>query len=364
MMSVILSREFAVLVLITMISTGLRDRLHAEEQISHAVGFNVTVCPGDSDTIVTVPFHRPPTARGAVTGTPQVNEIADTATLRVAGTPNFDPEQFTAEAHYLLFVGASGRAGWSYRITDHDAESLTIDLGGDDLAEVGEDDSFQVIPYWTLSTLFPRINQTIHRSSGFLVSGRRTEILFFDRETVDMNLAPSRKFFQTITGWREVASGFPQADDVIVAPGLSFVIRHAANSGDTRYVAHQWVDAEDRAYSLETDATRVRDHHLGLTRPVPIRLGDLDLVPPFFAESASTDPGDRADELHVYDNTVAAVNRQASAVYFRLADEWVRDEAGFPMADDDEIDAGAGLMIRKAPTVSGGKLVWINAPRY
>lgn len=331
---------------------------------SEVFGYSITDCPEGSDSIVSAPFVRAPAWRGATGGLPRWSVDGDTAEIIAAGNPNFHPGQFSDEPHYLTFTSASSRSGWSYRIAENDPASVTIDLAGDDLAGVAEGDTFEVIPFWTLGTLFPDGNETIHESSGLLVSERGTEILFFDRDTANVNLAPSRKFFQTDAGWREVAPGFPAADEVIIPPGSSFVIRHPAGAGGTRFVASQWVEEGKQAYVLETDTTGARDHHLGSARPVPVKVGELDLEPPAFAESASTDPGDRADELHVYDNTVAAVNRQASTIYFRVSGQWFRDEAGFPVGNDDEIAAGAGLMIRKAPTATGGKVVWMNTPRY
>ncbi len=334
----------------------------ADEIVTAVVGFNVTDCPAGSDTIVSVPFHRPVSGIGTLTGVPQIE--GDSATVMVAGSPEFADGRFTMEPHFLRFTGGSARAGWHYLVSSHGLQSLVIDLGGDDLAGVADGDAFELVPYWTLASLFPTGNETIHESTGLLLNERATEVFFFDRESVALNLAPNRKFFRIDIGWREVAPGFPDADHVVVTPGTSFVIRHPAVAQPTRFTAHQWVETGNQAYVLATDALRARDHHLGSARPVPVKLADLDLEPPVFVESASTDPGDRADELHVFDNTLAAVNRQAAAVYFRAGGQWVRDESGYPASDNVEIDAGVGLMIRKAPTAGGTPVIWVNTPRY
>lgn len=357
-----LPNTFAILVMTAGSALGLHGSSFAQVVTTDAVGFNVTDCPSGSDTILSVPFHQATALFGKVSGTPQVS--GDEATVNVAGSPDFTPGQFTNPVHYLRFSSGSTRSGWGYRVISHDANSVNIDLDGDDLSGVVDGDSFEVIPYWTLANLFSNGNETIHKSSGLLLNQRETEIFFFDRESATLNLAPTRKFFQTDSGWREVARGFPDADDVVVPPGASFVIRHPEGGQATRFIAQQWVNDDDQAYVLATDVAKTRDHHLGSARPVPVRLGDLDLEPPVFLESASNDSGDRADELHVFDNTVAALNRRASAIYFRVNGQWVLDDAGFPPSNDVEIDAGVGLMIRKAPTADGESLVWVNTPRY
>ena len=47
--------------------------------------------------------------------------------------------------------------------------AITIDLEGDDLAGVVSDDTFQVIPFWTLGTLFPQGSQNTVHHVGNLV---------------------------------------------------------------------------------------------------------------------------------------------------------------------------------------------------
>ncbi|MCB1231390.1 MAG: TIGR02597 family protein [Verrucomicrobiae bacterium] len=340
----------------------LGNATDADEVSTRIFGYNVIDCRGGSDTIVSVPFHLRAAFAGSVEGTPAVNGTR--ASVVVEGAPGFEIDQFSDEPHYLQITGDSARAGWFFRIVSNQSDSLEIDLADLNLAGVQSGDTFEVIPCWTLGNLFPSTNATIYKSFGLLLNRRRTEILFFDHDSANIDLAPNRKFFQSSTGWHEVAPGFPSAEDVVILPGSSFVIRHPPGFATTRFVAQKWADSEDRPYVLQSDETEWRDNHLGSQRPVPVKLSDLDLGPPAFVESPSTAPEERADELHLFDNSTAAINRHASSTYFRVAGHWHRDTAGFPLADDDEVSAGTGMMIRKAPNSGAVHTVWINTPRY
>lgn len=267
----------------------LQNQAGAQSFVSETAGYNVTTCVAGSDTIVSAPFRRQVVFRGTLASDPVGADSS--ATLTLEDSPAFSGKDFVTEAHYLGFTGTSAGAGWQFRVISQGALTLGIDLTSGDLAGVAAGDSFEVIPYWTLDSLFPAGSETVHESPGLLVSERGTEILFFDRDSASIHLAPNRKFFRTAGGWKEAVRGFPDAGGEVVPAGASFVIRHPAGVADTRFVSRQWVDPGAKAYSLKTSVEGPRDNHLGSVRPIPVKLQDLDLEPPAFVESASTDPG-------------------------------------------------------------------------
>ncbi|MFZ4766988.1 MAG: TIGR02597 family protein, partial [Roseimicrobium sp.] len=98
--------------------------------------------------------------------------------------------------------------------------------------------------------------------------------------------------------------------------------------------------------------------------PVPVKLKDLDLISSgAFLASANTVAGQRRDELLIYDNSSATVNRAPSATYFYATSDskWHHAAAGFPIADDVEISPSSGLLIRKYQSGSGATAVWTHA---
>lgn len=345
-----------VVCVVALAESGVR----AESFVTQAVGYFSTTCRSGSDTIVSAPFRRAVVFRGTLDSEPAL--AGGIATL----TPAALNGDFTSHLHYLVFRAGSSAEGRHFPVVAQIGGTLGIDLGDLESPGLTTGDEFDVIPYWTLDTLFPADSATIHESVGLLLHDRGTEILFFDTDSAAINLAPSRKFFRTSTGWKEVARGFPDAGAVVIPPGTSFVIRHPASAGDTTFVAHQHVDEEVKTYPLLTSTQGRRDNHLASVRPLPTRLRELDLEAPAFLASASTATQNRGDELHVFDSVEAAVNRRASAVYFRVAGQWVKDDETetFPNADEVQISPGAGLMIRKAATADGAATVWVNTPRY
>ena len=99
-------------------------------------------------------------------------------------------------------------------------------------------------------------------------------------------------------------------------------------------------------------------------RPIPVKLSDLGLGAAF-DESVDNTEGNRADELLVFDNLQAAVNKAPSKIYFRAGGEWRLDDGStYPSADNDEVLPSTGLVVRKAAGASDDTLRWLNTPTY
>ncbi|MDF1862616.1 MAG: TIGR02597 family protein [Verrucomicrobiales bacterium] len=354
-------RHFAVLNCALISWVGLANPV-AAEVLSSAVGHNTIVCAGGSDTVVSVPFHRPPGIRSAVAGNPVVS--ASSATISYQAERILSEGELSDEPHYLRFTSGT-RSGRSYSVSSHGPDSITIEVGDDDLAGVTSDDSFQVIPYWTLASLFPKETQsTIHVSGGKLAPTRKSRVLFFDEVSQGFGLAPDQVYFLTAEGWFRSDRGFPAADDAIIPPGKAFVVRHQADDLDTVFTPRHEVFRGDHSIALRTHSTGRQDNSAALVRPVPVKLSDLDLSSSF-SDSASTSAGNRSDELLLYDNLTAGFNKPPATTYFKVAGQWHRDDgSSYPVADDDIISPATGILIRKTNNPSGAIFHWLNTPRY
>jgi uncharacterized protein (TIGR02597 family) len=86
------------------------------------------------------------------------------------------------------------------------------------------------------------------------------------------------------------------------------------------------------------------------------------------AFTASNPSGPRTgDELLVFDNTAAVINKSASAIYFYRNGAWRK--VGAANATDDfgstiVFGPTGGVIIRKATTVAGSSTNWSNTPTY
>ncbi|MCB1090765.1 MAG: TIGR02597 family protein [Verrucomicrobiae bacterium] len=338
--------------------------LQAEDNgVSAIIGLTRNLCKAGSDTLIGVPFERNAIGGGSLAAPPKLTGLS--ASFR-ANIPAGELPAFENRLHYLRFVGPGGAAGSWHPILSHSDSTVTIEANGSNLADLDTGDTFEIIPYWTLDSLFdPGVQETIHVSAGSLPNVRSTEVLITDLTGEGINLAPDHIYFLTGSGWRQATTGFPSAGSQVILPGQVIVIRHPVGVADTYFVARQRVNLGDLRMALRTSVRGSQDNLVSLARPTEIKLSELDLTAETFLDSASTDSGDRVDELLLFDNLAAAFNKSPSVTFFRVAGTWRRDDgATFPVADDDLIPIAAAIVIRKAATEDGQPLIWINSPRY
>lgn len=326
------------------------------------IGFNTVTCLPNSDTYCSVPFAQSWDFQGLVSGTPTVT--GGTATLTPQSAVTWTTDQYASLYYVRMLTGT--KAGMYFQITTNATGSVTVDLAGGDLAGVANGDSFAISKFWTLATLFPPATQTtIIASTNTLGSGRRTELLIPDLFSSGTNLAPTRKFFINAGVWKEATTGFPVSDNFILVPDSYFIVRHnnVNITVATTFTASGIVELNPVSMPLATLSSGKQDNPTTTGRPVPVRLADLDLInTASFVGSAGTLGNQRRDELFVYDNSSAIVNRSPSASYFynTATSNWRQATTGFPVADDVLIDPGVGILIRKYQTASGTSAVWTH----
>ncbi len=340
------------------------SRAEAADAYSPVYGFLKFDCSAASDTVVSVPFHPVPRWAGRLSGIP-LPEGTDRVRLALANSPSFAANELTTRPHFLLVRDTSGPTGRHFDIVAHSTNHIDIAAEVADLDGLLSNGLVSVIPAWTLDSLFPPASQTtFHPSTGPLASKRGSELLFFDNTTAGTSLAPSRRFYVTSSGWFEVGSYAP-ADNVALSPGQAFLVRHPEVADATEFIPHQQVYGGPVTLPVRTDAGKAVDTMLALPRPVPITLADIGAGGPV-EESATTASNDRKDQLLVYDNSAAGLNKQPTTTYFRVGGEWRKDDEGdgFPVSDAVSIEPSAGLLLRKAAGGTGGVLHWTHAPTY
>ena len=362
--SSLLLSKVATILLSLALSGAVAGRAGAAEVFSPVFGFLKFDCPAASDTIVSVPFHPAPRWAGRAAGGP-TDQGGGVSRISLKDSPGFATGELTGTPHYLYCRDTTGaHRGRHFLITTHGAATVDVQASLADLGTLTTDGLVSIIPAWTLATLFPPATQTaLHASDGPLASERRSELLFFDAATSGTSLAPSRRFFVTATGWFEVG-GYANAGATVLEPGQAFIIRHPAGVAATSFVPNQQVYG-----GLVTTAVRVsngnpRDTMIALPRPVTMVLDDLDFGSGQFVESSGTDPGDRKDQLLVFNNATTMRNKQPDAVFFRVGGQWVRDTSGYPPAGQVSIEPSAGLLVRKATGSANETVFWVNSPTY
>lgn len=354
-----ITRFFSLLV----VMAGTPPLLWAEDLYSPVAGYLKIECPGGTDTRVSAPFHPVAAWSGPLAGAPQ-SVGGGIVRLMVNLPPEIGVGAFSATPHWVLCKAVSAAAGRHFLITAHNGTSIDVEGVPADWAGVNAGAQIEVIPAWTLDGLFPPGQQsTFHLSTGRLAPDRGSELLLFSQVGKGTQLAPSRRFFITTSGWTSV-DGFTGAGETIIAPGEAFIIRHPAGRPATEFVVGQQVYGEVVRIGLRvSDGTR-QDTTAAPPRPVKIILEDLEFSPGVFEESVSTDPTLRKDELIIFDNTAEGINKAPAGIFFRSGGQWVEDIAGFPVANLVEIEPSAGLVIRKSTGPLDQTVQWANPAPY
>lgn len=341
----------------------------AQSVATNPVGYTTVTCLPNSDTIVSVPFldttdSISPTVSGTVsaTGTSPDN----TASFTMGGITGLTTNQYQ-NLYYVRFT-AGTLDGNVYQIASNTDTTVTINLNGDSATDIADGDAFTIYKFWTLGSLFPQETQTtIVESLGTLAFQQRSTVMLPDTSSEGVNLAPSSIFFLTSTGWKSTTAGFPASDDQILWPDTYFVIRHPATvTESTNYVPTGTVDTQNKfIIPLATSTTGKQDNFVAITRPVDVKLSELNLFESgAFTASLGTLSFQRRDELMIYSNTSTGLNKAPTAIYFHDGTNWRLSDTGFPLANDAVIKTTEGFIIRKYQTNDGATSFWSNTPSY
>jgi len=337
---------------------------HGQTVATDPVGAVSITIKGNSDTIVTVPLTSMPSYSGAVASTAAG---AGTAfNLNVSGTTGWTANQFAGLYYVRMTSGAKN--GMYYTITANTTGQVTVDTAGDNLSGIVANDSFKILKYWTLGTLFPPASagtsaNPLTASTGLAAFQMRSQILLPDNTSSGINLSSSGiYFFTTSGGWVSTTSGNPSASNVILWPDSYFVIRQpAAVASDITWTSVGSVLLTKLAIPLATQASTAQDNYIGITRPVDIRLADSGLETGF-VDSLGLAAFQRRDTLLVFDNSASGFNKSAAKSLFRYNGTWYEDTAGNPIANDQLLLAGSGFVIRKYKNAPVS--VWANTASY
>lgn len=316
-------------------------------------GFTRLALPGNSDSIVAVPFTRPAAGGGLVQG-------AAGSVITAQGTTGWAAHQFEyvagtqADTFYVLVLSGT-LEGASYRITGNTATTVTVDAQGDNLSALAAGTRFAVIPYWTLGTLFPQ-----GRGVNASVAGQAhaSEVFFPDVNAAVINPAPARTFFFQDGRWME---GEAIADDVVIPPSIHLTVRHNVAAATELLCAGEVITTKLRV-PIVAKAAAKHDNFLGLQRPNNVTLAASELITSG-AFQASPSVGVHTDELLVFNNATVQKNKSAAAIYFYWNNAWRKTGAGAATFDATQIfTPGTGFIIRKNAGASSP--IWTNAPGY
>lgn len=345
-------------------------------EIMTPVGVVKIPCLQNSDTIVGLPTRQNAAFEGSISAAPDTTTISGSAILTLAGSPGLTTNQFAGD-YYVKFKNSSTPAigdGQWFTVTANGSATITVNLNGGSIDAVSGAD-LEVLKFWTLDELFPPSECTtdasttgnaIAASSSTNSTDRQTELLYPDLISNGINLAASATYFVHDGTWKKDGGGDTDFGGTQLWPDVYFTIRNGSNvSAATTYVCIGEVELGDFDLPLSTQTSGRQDNFIGIPRPLNITFDELNLGgSSAFVTSTSDQPTGRKDQILVFDNTQAALNKSSSETYFYYSGAWRKVSNTSVDSGGDIIPKGAGFIIRKAPTVDGATHIWKNTPSY
>lgn len=318
----------------------------ADVAYSPPVGGFTTTAAANTDTLVSPTLAREAAWRGTV-ASGSGTSITISSAAWTAG--QFAPG---ADTYYIRML-SGGLAGQYFVITGNTTTGLTVHDAGLNLSNIASGDSAEIVPFWTLGTLYP----ASQAGTAFIASAnaiaRQTELLFFDAGSSGINRSANSIYFFLNGGWRKV--GQPVAtsfNHVIIYPDSYFIQRNKAAATSLVYVGRVQPGAIGTVVEASSNQN---DNFVAISFPVDIPLSQTGLIAAGFVPSANAI--NRADQILVFSTSQTGINRSATGIYYYLNNGWRK--VGQPVATDfggDVLKAGTGFIIRKSANSSS--LVW------
>lgn len=330
----------------TLLSLAAGSVLLASSAFAEAtdpVGYTTEDIPTGADLKVAVPLTQAPSFVGAV-------ETVASGTVNVAGTM---PDVTTA-AHFVWVTSGALEGKW-YQVTGQTASSVTVaeDLAADGLVAT---DSFRVLPFWTLDTLFPAGGDIPQSSDVF---NPVAQILLNDINALGINPSAGASYLyhdgaQGPAGWYDADDlGAGLQGDVIVSPASYITIRNqSGGAAAVTFVGS--VPVAPVANNVLSRSAGSQDSQVPNPFPAGVTLSSSGLVDGTAgAIRPSSDVFNPLDQLLVFPSTPTGLN-PATAVSYLFHDGtqgpagWYdADNLGAGLQDGEKIPAAAALLVRR-----------------
>lgn len=263
-----------------------------------------------------------------------------------------------SDSHYLQFSDGALAGQW-FQVSTSSATSITV---AEDLEALGAaaGDTFRVIPFWTLSTLF---------GTDFPVSTDPftpvAEILGNDVTGIGINKAPASNYAYhdgssgfVAAGWFDVSNAFGgTVDDHKLSPDTFITIRNQSGSEYSLVLAGA-VPTLPLSIGVVADASSPNDNLVYNPYPADIQLSLSSLID---VVDVSTDPFSPLTEVVVYES-FTGLNPAPTANYAYhdgssgfVAAGWFNVSNAFGGTQDTvTIPQGGAFIIRKGAGTSSG----------
>lgn len=359
------------------------------------LGYVTYDCPGNSDTRIGAPFHRKAEFVG------KVDTVAGTVAapiITVEGSPGWTAGAFVPttaagqapdrDVYFLLISSGDGGVpentdfvGRWYEVTANGTDTITLDTGGEDISTaVVSGTQVQLIPFWTLDSLFPS-GQGVHPTPTF--ANFNSEILIPDTMTAGVNLSNSETYFYYSgaaaggAGWRKAGSSpLGVWGNQPLSPDLQVIIRHNISTATTVVPMGHVFTAPYKTPVSRLASNVGQDNAVFLTVPIDVNLGDSQLYDPVSMTGAvepnMTFLAANGDQVLVFDATEVNQNKSNAETYFYYGGAaaggpgW-RKVGDSPLIKHDGTDVftlDKQVVVRKAAPGAAATVIWGMTPGY
>ncbi len=335
------------------------------------VGYITTACAENADTFVANPLLRASEYAGLV-GSITGDEVTLTSPSVIIANQfvYLDAAQTNATKTntYMLRVTSGALVGRFFKVLSNTTTTNTLDP--DALNTVSDQgllagSSFEVLPYWTMNTLYP--NGDGIGSTGNFFSPVNV-VYIFDSRDLQVDRAASNSYFHYTgdesnpAGW--YTSGLATANDDPISPAYGIMVRNQTAS-PLSLVQSGTVKSSAAAVVVDEFASDSNDTFAQVQSPINVTLNDSGLASNNVVR-ASTNFFSPLDVVYVWDSPTE-FDPAATAGYFYFAGDidnpvgWY--STGLSPAGTDLLKAGASIMIRKAPGTDTVR-VWTSPKSY
>jgi uncharacterized protein (TIGR02597 family) len=308
------------------------SHLAAESVSTNPVGYVTTTTPTGDDALIGLPLVRSVAFVG-IADSVDGAEVAINATL-VSGA--YDG------THYALATSGANAGQWSEIVATSSGSITTADV------LLASTDTFDIIPFWTLSTAFPN-------GDGVGVSTVATApvatLLVNNLQAVGTNLSVGAAYFYysdgTNDGWYD-STTFAPSNDVKLTPDTYLTIRNNTGSSVSTVVTGS-VPTSVVGSGIVRRSAGAQDSQMANPYPAPITLGNSGLADAISATTLATSPTDTVLIFDIESTSGQNISVAAAYMYYMdgTNDGWY-DTTTFAPSNDVEIPAGGAFIVRTA----------------
>lgn len=348
------------------------------------VGVMRYVFQANSDSSMSLPLHRPTEFAGAVgsvgsnwitafaTSNSPINWVNNDWTYGVGTNAN--------NTYYAMFTTGALEGAW-FQITGNNSNTLFLDTAGlASLATAGvaASNSFEVVPFWTLNTVFVGGTGITATTSLFSL---KSFVILMSQTNAGVNLPSSAAYVYYTgaggirpAGWYNAGNLFagPNEADLPLDPDTFVLIRDLSSSTTTNFVTGSVEMFDHRTTLGRIENGKAQDNFVALSFPVDSSLAESGLATsPGFTPTSNLFA--LADFVLVYNQDGAGINKPNSAAYIYYNGQGGFRPAGWydagnlfagPSYDTNKIfRAGQGYTIRKGSGPAAADF-WVASPSY